>query len=72
MKHRFAVVWFNPFFGINKFRVHSFQTLREVWVFVDRLERDMKSCGYVLNFRLQNLQLNRGEEYVDQTTMQDR
>ena len=72
MKPRFAVVWFNPFFGINKWKVKECKTMAEVWSFVDMIERMVKSCGYELRFKLENLQLNRGEEYVDQTTMQNR
>lgn len=71
MKPRFAVVWFNRFFGQNKWSVKECKSLAEAYIFVDNIERMMKACGYKMQFRIKTTVL-KGGEHVDQIQMQNR
>ena len=71
MKTRFAVVWFNRFFGQNKWCVKEVPSIFAAYRFVDEVERMCKACNYKLEFKIKNIVL-KGEVYVDQIEMQNR
>jgi hypothetical protein len=52
MSPRFVLVWFNPFFGVNKYKQNDFSTLAETYQRVNLLEKNAKACGYPLKFKI--------------------
>ena len=68
MKTKFVVVWFNQFFGQNKYSVKECDTMSQVYDFIDWVEKIYKQSRYELKFVVKTV---RGDRDAFETEMQN-